>query len=88
VAEGKLVVNAKKQIRVRFTNSKGKEVEMAVPDAELSASLKREPVEKVNGRDVELDEERGQPRRVRPVGEVFAASPPPSQRPPQGGRGR
>lgn len=89
MAEGKLVVNAKKQIRVRFTNSKGKEVEMAVPDAELSITLKREPVEKLNGRDVELNEEKGQPRRVRPVGEpLAAAAPPPVQRPQPGERGQ
>jgi CRISPR-associated protein (TIGR03986 family) len=88
VAEGKLVVNAKKQVRIRFTNSKGKEVEMAVPDAELSAALKREPVEKLNGRPVELDEANGQPRRVRPVGEAFAAAPPGGQRSPPEDRGQ
>ena len=88
MAEGKLVVNAKKQIRVRFTNSKGKDVEMAVPDAELSATLKREPVEKLNGREVELNEDKGQPRQVRPVGEpLAAAAPSPVQRPQQSGRG-
>jgi CRISPR-associated protein (TIGR03986 family) len=75
VAEGTLVVNAKKQIRIKFTNSKGKEVEMAVPDAELSYSLKQEPREKLNGRKVELDEVGGQPKNVRPVGEQFAAAP-------------
>lgn len=86
MAEGKLVVNAKKQIRVRFTNSKGKDVEMAVPDEELSATLKRELVEQLNGRDVELNEEKGQPRRVRPVGEPFAVAP--VERPQQGGPGQ
>lgn len=74
MAEGTLIVNAKKQIRVKFVNSKSKEVEMAVPDAELSSKLKQEPVEKLNGRKVELDEEQGQPKRVRPVGEPFTAA--------------
>ena len=77
MAEGTLIVNAKKQIRVKFTNSKGKDVEMAVPDAELSLSLKREQPEKLNGRKVELDEVGGQPKKVRPVGEPFAAAPAP-----------
>ena len=77
MAEGTLVVNAKKQIRIKFVNSKGKEVEMAVPDAELSRSLKLEPPEKLNGRKVEFDEVGGQPKKVRPVGEPFAAAPAP-----------
>jgi CRISPR-associated protein (TIGR03986 family) len=81
-------VNAKKQIRVKFTNTKGKEVEMAVPDAELSASLKLEAVEKLNGRKVEFEEVGGQPKKVRPVGEPFAAAPaPPPVRPSQQQRG-
>jgi CRISPR-associated protein (TIGR03986 family) len=73
MAEGTLIVNAKKQIRVRFKNRKGKEVEMAVPDAELSNRLKQEPAEKLNGLKVELDEFGGQPKKVRPVGEQFEA---------------
>lgn len=77
MAEGTLVVNAKKQIRVKFVNSKSKEVEMAVPDAELSSKLKQEPIEKLNGRKVELDEVNGQPQKVRPLGEPFAAAPSP-----------
>ena len=71
MAEGTLIVNARNQIRVKFTNSKGKEVEMAVPDAELSQSLLKEAREKLNGRKVELDEVGGQPKKVRPVGEPF-----------------
>jgi len=77
VAKGILIVNEKKQIRVKFTNSKGKEVEMAVPDAELSLQLKQYPVEKLKELEAELDEEMGQPKRVRPVGEEFAAVPAP-----------
>lgn len=85
MANGKLVVNAKNQIRVRFTNAKNVEVEMAVPDAELSASLRAVPPKELNGRDVELDVEKGQPRKVRPVGEAFA---PPRLQPPAGGQRR
>lgn len=81
MAEGTLIVNAKKQIRIKFTNSKGKEVEMAVPDAELSSKLKQELVDKLNGRQVEFDEVGGQPKKVRPKGEPFvaASTPPPTQ---------
>ena len=85
MANGKLVVNAKNQIRVRFTNAKNVEVEMAVPDAELAASLRAVPPKELNGRDVELDVEKGQPRKVRPVGEAFAA---PRSQPPAGGQRR
>jgi CRISPR-associated protein (TIGR03986 family) len=85
MANGKLVVNAKNQIRVRFTNAKSVEVEMAVPDAELSAPLRNVPPKELNGRDVELDVEKGQPRKVRPVGEAFAA---PRPQPPAGGQRR
>ncbi|MEZ6141676.1 MAG: TIGR03986 family CRISPR-associated RAMP protein [Zavarzinella sp.] len=77
MAEGTLIVNAKKQFRIKFVNSKGKEVEHPVPDAELSQSLKKEIIEKLNGRKVELDEVGGQPKKVRPVGEPFSAPTPP-----------
>lgn len=73
MAEGTLVVNQKKQIRVKFVNSKGKTVEMAVPQTELSSTLKQQPVEKLNGLKVELDEIGGQPKKIRPVGESFSA---------------
>lgn len=78
MAEGILVVNAKRQIRIKFTNRKGKEIETAVPEAELSQSLKQEAPVKLNGRKVEFEEVGGQPKKVRPVGEPFAAPPPPS----------
>jgi len=81
MAEGVLLVNAKKQIRIKFTNRKGKEVEMAVPHAELSDSLAKinqEKAEKLNGFKVEFEEEKGQPKKVRPVGESFLASSAPS----------
>ncbi len=84
-SNGKLVVNAKNQIRVRFTNAKNVEVVMAVSDAELSAALRAVPLKELNGRDVELDVEKGQPRKVRPVGETFAA---PRPQPPAGGQRR
>jgi hypothetical protein len=48
MAEGILIVNAKKQVRIKFTNRKGKEVEMPVPNAQLSVPLKREPVQSLN----------------------------------------
>jgi CRISPR-associated protein (TIGR03986 family) len=86
MTEGTLIVNAKKQIRVKFTNKNGKEVEMAVPDAELSLSLKKEPGEKLHERKVELDEVGGQPKKVRPVGEPFAAATQPSPSPPPAAR--
>lgn len=90
MAEGTLIVNAKKQIRIKYTNSKGKEVETSVPDAELSYSLKQEAPEKLNGRKVELDEVGGQPKKVRPVGESFVASPSPvrSSQQPRGSQQR
>lgn len=73
MAEGTLVVNQKKQIRVTFVNSKGKTVDMAVPQAELSSTLRQQPVEKLHGLKVELDEVGGQPKKIRPVGEPFSA---------------
>lgn len=88
MANGKLVVNAKNQIRVRFTNVKNVEVEMAVPDAELAESLRKirnTAPKDLNGRDVELDVEKGQPRKVRSAGETFAA---PRSQPPAGGQRR
>lgn len=93
VAKGTLVVNAKNQIRVKWTNSKGNEVEMNVPERELSASLASQRLQpqklaELNGREVELDEAGGQPRQVRPVGEAFQAPSAVSSRPEQrGGQG-
>jgi hypothetical protein len=73
MAKGELSVNAKKQLRVRFTNKKGKQVEMSVADGELSATLEGVPLEKLHGCRVELDEDKGQPRRIRRQGERFLA---------------
>ncbi|WP_347242939.1 TIGR03986 family CRISPR-associated RAMP protein [Thermogutta sp.] len=74
MAKGLLIVNVKKQIRIKFINSKGKEVETAVPEAELSAQVKQKPLEQLNGLEVEFDEVGGQPKKVRPVGEPFVGS--------------
>jgi CRISPR/Cas system CSM-associated protein Csm3 (group 7 of RAMP superfamily) len=71
VAEGTLIVTNKKQLRIKFTNRNGKQVEMAVPHAELSRTLRQEPIEKLDGRPVEFDEVQGQPKKVRPVGQPF-----------------
>lgn len=80
VAKGTLVITARNQVRVKWTNSKGNSVEMSVPDRELSAplaelKLRLQELAKLNGREVELDEVGGQPRQVRPVGESFQSPP-------------
>jgi len=91
VAKGTLIVNAKKQVRITFTNAKGNAVEMAVPDAELSAPLRSmrndaNRIEDLNGKAVDLDEEKGQPKRIRPVGEEWAVSTSPPAHPQAGPR--
>lgn len=92
--KGTLIVNAKKQLRVKWTNVKGKAVEMAVPDAELSgplASLKTDPgaIGQLDGREVELDEAAGQPKKIRELGQPWsrpvAPSPLPTPQRPGGG---
>ncbi|MBI5758598.1 MAG: TIGR03986 family CRISPR-associated RAMP protein [Planctomycetales bacterium] len=81
MANGTLIVNAKRQVRVKWTNAKDKEVEMAVPEGELSAPLQKKLTEdektvtQLNGQQVELDEVSGQPKKVRPVGEAWQAPP-------------
>ncbi|MHB1557390.1 MAG: TIGR03986 family type III CRISPR-associated RAMP protein [Isosphaeraceae bacterium] len=88
MAKGTLVVNSKNQVRIKFTNAKGNSVEMAVPDAELIASLRKlkadgNQIRGLDGREVEFDEERGQPKRIRPVGSKWGQEQP--SNPPPGG---
>ncbi|GIX04044.1 MAG: hypothetical protein KatS3mg113_1050 [Planctomycetaceae bacterium] len=71
MTRGTLIVNAGGQIRIKFTNKNGKHVEMAVPRAQLSQDLMMLQPQKLNNLEVEFDEEQGQPRRVRVVGQTF-----------------
>jgi CRISPR/Cas system CSM-associated protein Csm3 (group 7 of RAMP superfamily) len=86
VAKGTLILNTKKQLRVKFTNGKGNAVEMAVPDPELHPLLRQlktdlKRCQELNGKEVELEEVKGQPTKVRPVGESWPLAVQPS--PPQ-----
>ena len=93
MAEGTLVVNAKKQLRVKWKNAKGNEIEMAVAEAQLSVPLHallcavrqgEGKVADIEGSKVELDEVGGQPTKVRPEGEAWR--PPNISSGPQGGK--
>lgn len=79
---GILVLKGKKKsLLVKFTNLKGNQVEMSVPEKELSASLthkKQNKIDDLEGLKVELDIDKGQPKKVREVSQSFA-TPPSSQ---------
>ncbi len=61
----------KKTLQVKFTNAKGKDVQMPIPLAELSESLTKlgkPKIDLLNNLEVELDEVGGQPKKVREKG--------------------
>jgi CRISPR-associated protein (TIGR03986 family) len=89
MVKGKLSVTDKKQLRLKYTNAKNKEVECNVSLSDLSAGLHAQmgpdaDVTLLNGVEVELDVEQGQARKVRQPGETW--SPPAASRPGGGGR--
>jgi len=73
VTKAKLIVNDKKQLRIQFVNKNNKQVEFAVRSDQLSAQLASLELNQLHGMEVEMDEEGGQPRRIRPVGQPFQA---------------
>jgi CRISPR-associated protein (TIGR03986 family) len=68
---GILVVEGK-VLKVKFTNIKGKEVAQLIAESEMAPLLlaqKKDGLSGLNGKEVDLEVDNGQPRQVRPKGE-------------------
>jgi len=84
--KGNLLLTKKGKPQVEYTSKKGKEVRCNVADSELSASLISR-LQEMDGKEVEFELVKGQPKKVREVGGEFIL-PSPSEASTRGGRGR
>lgn len=92
-----ILAGKKKTLQVKFTNANGKEVTSNIKESELSDAIaqnKRTNIDSLNNLEVEFEEVKGQPTKIREKGqswEVSTARPtvrPSSSNPPQNQRNR